>query len=154
MRMQVECPICSTKLVFEVLPQYAGRTVRVTCTNCATDIDASTDLPAAAPHQIGGPSSHFEQESRMQLANGLANRMHGHPQNNMPGFGVIHNRAQQNSNMQADMSQQHIRQQQQQQLKQRAQQHEHAAGKNAAETLKYEVQCPHPEVRMQTCYRK
>jgi len=145
MRMQVECPICNTKLVFEVLPQYAGRTVRVTCTNCETPIDASTDMPASSAHQI----QHFEQETRLQLANGLASRMHGQaPQNSGPGV-EINKLFQQNPNMQQHNVQQQI-QQQQHQLQKTAQQQkqENGAGKNSTETLQYELQCPYPEVRI------
>ena len=148
--MQVECPICNTKLVFEVLPQYAGRTVRVTCTNCETPIDASTDMPASSAHQM----QHFEQETRLQLANGLASRMHGQaPQNSGPGV-EINKPIQQNPNMQQHNVQQQI-QQQQHQLQKTSQQQkqDNGAGKNSTETLKYEVQCPHPEVCIRTIFK-
>jgi len=62
MRMQVECPICNTKLVFEVLPQYAGRTVRVTCTNYETPIDASTDMPASSGIRAVNVKSRFSSQ--------------------------------------------------------------------------------------------
>jgi len=150
MRMQVECPICNTKLVFEVLPQYAGRTVRVTCTNYETPIDASTDMPASSAHQM----QHFEQETRLQLANGLASRMHGQaPQNSGPGV-EINKLIQQNPNMQQHNVQQQI-QQQQHQLQKTSQQQkqDNGAGKNSTETLQYEVQCPHPEVCIRTIFK-
>lgn len=112
-RMQVLCPLCNTRLVFEVAAQYAGRTVRVTCTGCDTPIDASTEMPGSAP-----PMPQAVQD-RMQLSNDLANRMQKSPQPSPSND---------------------LRQQQQQQ--QRGQQ----GAAKGAETLKYEVQCPHPEV--------
>jgi hypothetical protein len=121
-RMQVQCPLCSTRLVFEVAAQYAGRTVRVTCTGCDTPIDASTDMPTPTPHQGGlNPPA----QDRTQLANGLANRMHKGP------------------HMGASPSPSNEARQQQQQ--QRSQQ----GGGKGQETLKFEVQCPHPEVKTQ-----
>ena len=72
MRMQVECPICNTKLIFEVGKEFAGRTVRVTCTGCDTPIDASTEMLRSQP-QTAPP---MQAPERGALAQSLANRMH------------------------------------------------------------------------------
>jgi hypothetical protein len=147
MRMQVECPICNTKLVFEVLPQYAGRTVRVICTGCDTPIDASTDAPQPAAHHMlpGGADLNFQQgsqdASRLQLANGIANRMHG--QGAVEGASGISDMHQQGSNPQQQLQHQQSRQQQQPVPHQQG---NNGATKSAAEKLKFEVQCPHPQV--------
>ena len=114
-RMQVLSPLCNTRLVFEVQAQYAGRTVRVTCTGCDTPIDASTEMPGSAP------AVHQSMQERMQLANGLANRMQKGPHTGAPSpSNDLH----------------------QQQLQQRGVQ----GAVQSSEKLKWEVQCPHPEV--------
>ena len=118
-RMQVLCPLCNTRLVFEVAAQYAGRTVRVTCTGCDTPIDASTEMPGSAP-----PVQQAVQD-RMQLSNGLANRMQKSPQAGAPSP----------SN--------DLRQQQQQQRGQQG-------AVKGAETLKNEVPCPRTVSRLCT----
>jgi len=126
--------MCSTLLVFEVEPQYMGKTLRVVCTNCDTPIDAETRQP-----QQGGPGfQHNVQEpSAMQHANGLANKIahsfdtdgygdnnHKHPQ------APLHQSSQQQA---ASAQQQHYHSQKQQ----------HSSG-----CLKYEVLCPNPAVRL------
>jgi hypothetical protein len=144
MRMSVACPVCSTRLVFEVLPQYVGRTVRVICTGCQTPIDASTEQAPSMPVpqlQHANPNFALQRDSRMNLANGLASRMQGQGlQPDRPGYGG-------GAPQLPAGAHKPLQQQQQQQQRPAHNSAGSGAGKPTGESLKYEVQCPNKEVR-------
>jgi hypothetical protein len=132
MRMQVECPICSTKLIFQVAPQWQGRTVRVTCTGCDTPIDAATELSAPVAQKLphAGPALHERHQG-----NGLANSASQNVLNKGPGFGSPDSRNPPASNMQ-----------QQHPSLQVNNQNNGGTAKRPQDVLNYEVQCPHSKV--------